>query len=65
MIYGTFRVIRKLYGEIYCTYTPLRIELIRFYKLLKDKHVNILPKIFAQLSQFGLADKDLQVRHIL
>jgi len=65
MIYGIFRVIRKLYGEIYCTYTPLRIELIRFYKLLKDKRVNILPKIFTQLARFGLADKYPQVRHIL
>ena len=48
-----FRVMEKLYGSIYCTYTPLRIELFRFYRVLKERKVDITSKITQQLNRLG------------
>lgn len=46
----------KLYGSIYSTYTPLRIELVRFYQLLKEKKVDIASKIVQKLAKLGIMD---------
>ena len=43
----------KMHGPVYCTYNPRRVELIRLYKLLRQKNVDFPSKVAAQLVKLG------------
>ena len=52
-LFSITSVMEKMHGPVYCTYNPRRVELIRLYKLLRQKNVDFPSKVAAQLVKLG------------